>query len=87
MLYCYRTYLNQKSPIKNIYKKTNVNKNQLSPFNIDTPNRRKILKDGLPFKHGTFLGSGGFGTVYKASYKGKIYFQYFCLSHLILCTI
>ncbi|XP_017752609.1 PREDICTED: serine/threonine-protein kinase mos [Eufriesea mexicana] len=65
-----RTYLNKKSPIKNIHKKTIGNKNQLSPFNIDTPNRQKILKDGLPFKHGTFLGSGGFGTVYKASYKG-----------------
>ncbi|XP_017875100.1 serine/threonine-protein kinase mos [Ceratina calcarata] len=55
-----RTYL---SP----YKQTVGNRNQ---FNIDTPNRRKILEDGLPNKHGTFLGSGGFGTVYKASYKG-----------------
>lgn len=52
------------------YKLNAGNRKQLS-FNIDTPNRRKILEDGLPKKHGIFLGSGGFGAVYKASYKGN----------------
>ncbi|KOC61536.1 putative LIM domain-containing serine/threonine-protein kinase [Habropoda laboriosa] len=65
-----RTYLHPRTPFKDTCKKGIENKNQLSPFNIDTPNRKKILKDGLPTKHGIFLGSGGFGTVYKASYKG-----------------
>lgn len=65
-----RTYLSPISPIGEACKKGIENRNQLSPVNIDTPNRRKILRDGLPSKHGAFLGSGGFGTVYKASYKG-----------------
>ncbi|XP_066588874.1 serine/threonine-protein kinase mos-like isoform X2 [Prorops nasuta] len=40
-------------------------------FNIDTPNRLNILKNGLTQKQ-PVLGSGGFGTVYKASYKAKV---------------
>ncbi|XP_032665191.1 serine/threonine-protein kinase mos isoform X1 [Odontomachus brunneus] len=43
---------------------------KLSPFNIDTPNRMKILREGLPKKQYHVLGTGAFGTVYKASYKG-----------------
>ena len=65
-----RHFLSPKTPIKDSYKKTSDCKDRLSPFNIDTPNRRRILEDGLPNKHGAVLGSGGFGTVYKASYKG-----------------
>ncbi|XP_054012212.1 serine/threonine-protein kinase mos isoform X1 [Hylaeus anthracinus] len=63
-----RQFLSPTTPIRNTYKE---NKDRLSPFNIDTPNRRKILEDGLPKKYGTVLGSGGFGTVYKAFYKGN----------------
>ncbi|XP_043248805.1 serine/threonine-protein kinase mos [Colletes gigas] len=65
-----RQFLCPITPVKDTCKQNTKNKEQLSPFNIDTPNRRKILKDGLPKKHGTVLGSGGFGIVYKASYKG-----------------
>ncbi|EFN78666.1 serine/threonine-protein kinase mos isoform X2 [Harpegnathos saltator] len=46
------------------------NEKLLSPFNIDTPNRMKILKEGLPKKQYPVLGAGAFGTVYKAFYKG-----------------
>ncbi|XP_031828337.1 proto-oncogene serine/threonine-protein kinase mos isoform X2 [Nomia melanderi] len=43
----------------------------VSPNALKTAERRRrILEDGLPSKHGTVLGSGAFGTVYKASYKG-----------------
>lgn len=42
----------------------------LSPFNIDTPNRMEILRNGLPRKHRPVLGAGAFGTVYRALYKG-----------------
>ncbi|XP_068979990.1 serine/threonine-protein kinase mos [Bombus flavifrons] len=65
-----RTLLSPKTPIKETYRKSIEKRTQLSPFNIDTPNRQKILKNGLPTKTGTCLGSGGFGTVYKALYKG-----------------
>ncbi|KAK9294623.1 hypothetical protein QLX08_010814 [Tetragonisca angustula] len=64
-----RTFLTATTPTRESYRKVE-SKNQLSPFNIDTPNRQKILKNGLSTKIGTFLGSGGFGTVYKVSYKG-----------------
>ncbi|XP_050464320.1 serine/threonine-protein kinase mos isoform X2 [Cataglyphis hispanica] len=50
--------------------KTVKNENLLSPFNIDTPNRNRLLRDGLPRKHRSVLGTGAFGTVYKALYKG-----------------
>ncbi|CAK9829405.1 Serine/threonine-protein kinase mos [Anthophora retusa] len=66
-----RTYLHPRTPIRDTCKRNIENKNHLFSFNIDTPNRQKILEDGLPTKHGTLLGSGGFGTVYKASYKGN----------------
>lgn len=46
------------------------NEKLLSPFNVDTPNRVKILKEGLPQKQYSVLGAGAFGTVYKAFYKG-----------------
>ncbi|XP_076764631.1 proto-oncogene serine/threonine-protein kinase mos [Xylocopa sonorina] len=65
-----RTCFSPTSPATYNYKKCIGNKNQLSPFNIDTPNRREMLENGLPSKHGAFLGSGGFATVFKASYKG-----------------
>ncbi|XP_078042721.1 proto-oncogene serine/threonine-protein kinase mos [Augochlora pura] len=64
-----RQFLSPKTPSKTSQQIVE-NNNRLSPFNLDTPNRRKILKNGLPSKHGTILGSGAFGTVYKASYKG-----------------
>lgn len=54
----------------NTYAKTPENRKRLSPFNINTPNRKEILQNGLPNKHHIVLGTGGFGTVYKASYKG-----------------
>jgi len=44
----------------------------LSPFNIDTPNRVKLLRDGLSKKHCFVLGAGAFGTVYKVLYKGAL---------------
>ncbi|XP_072744198.1 proto-oncogene serine/threonine-protein kinase mos isoform X2 [Anoplolepis gracilipes] len=50
--------------------KTVKNENLLSPFNIDTPNRIRLLRNGLPKKHHPVLGTGAFGTVYKALYKG-----------------
>lgn len=78
-IYCCRIYLSPRTPIKNVYKNNIETKNQLSPFNIDTPNRQKILKDGFPIKCGTFLGSGGFGIVYKALYKGTTIFLIFFL--------
>ncbi|XP_076386028.1 proto-oncogene serine/threonine-protein kinase mos isoform X2 [Megachile rotundata] len=65
-----RQFLSPTTPVRNTYKQITENQKQISPFNLDTPNRRKILQDGLPDKHGTILGSGAFGTVYKASYKG-----------------
>ncbi|XP_034171063.1 proto-oncogene serine/threonine-protein kinase mos [Osmia lignaria lignaria] len=65
-----RQFLSPTTPARNTYKRNIENKDQLSPFNLDTPNRRKILQDGLPAKRGKVLGSGGFGTVYKAFYKG-----------------
>lgn len=77
MLYRHRTFLTATTPTRESYRKAVESKNQLSPFNIDTPNRQKILKNGLPTKIGTFLGSGGFGTVYKVLYKGKTYFSWF----------
>ncbi|KZC08274.1 Serine/threonine-protein kinase mos, partial [Dufourea novaeangliae] len=66
-----RQLLSPKTPARNTCKLNIENKDRLSPFNLDTPNRRKILKDGLPSKQCTVLGSGAFGTVYKASYKGN----------------
>nr|XP_012224595.1 PREDICTED: serine/threonine-protein kinase mos isoform X2 [Linepithema humile] len=54
----------------NIHKRKEYG-NLLSPFNIDTPNRVRILKDGLTRKHHPVLGAGAFGTVYKAIYKGN----------------
>ncbi|XP_076286976.1 proto-oncogene serine/threonine-protein kinase mos isoform X1 [Lasioglossum baleicum] len=64
-----RQFLSPKTPVKNCPRIVE-NSNRLSPFNLDTPNRRRILEDGFPRKHATVLGSGAFGTVYKASYKG-----------------
>ncbi|KAK2586572.1 hypothetical protein KPH14_011452 [Odynerus spinipes] len=67
-----RNSLSPKHLIANItYAKSPENRKRLSPFNINTPNRKEILQNGLPNKHRTILGSGGFGTVYKASYKGR----------------
>ncbi|XP_071572643.1 mos protein isoform X1 [Temnothorax nylanderi] len=54
----------------NIRQKKAADEKLLSPFNIDTPNRVKLLKDGLPRKHHSVLGAGAFGTVYKVFYKG-----------------
>lgn len=48
------------------------NEKLLSPFSIDTPNRIKFLKYGLPRKHRSVLGAGAFGTVYKVFYKGVL---------------
>ncbi|XP_043287294.1 serine/threonine-protein kinase mos [Venturia canescens] len=45
-------------------------RHRFSPFKVDTPNRAKILNDGLPDKEHSVLGSGYFGTVYRASYRG-----------------
>lgn len=42
----------------------------LSPFKVDTPNRKLLVKKGLEDQHPIVLGSGSFGKVYKASYKG-----------------
>ncbi|XP_029169516.1 serine/threonine-protein kinase mos isoform X2 [Nylanderia fulva] len=47
------------------------NEEPSSPFNLDTPNRIRLLRDGLPKKHRPVLGTGAFGTVYKAFYKGS----------------
>ncbi|XP_076248631.1 proto-oncogene serine/threonine-protein kinase mos [Calliopsis andreniformis] len=69
-MYYFRQLLSPKTPGKDFQKEIIECKNRLSPFNIDTPNRRKILKNGLN-KQGMILGSGGFGTVYKAFYKGN----------------
>ncbi|XP_012285905.1 serine/threonine-protein kinase mos isoform X2 [Orussus abietinus] len=41
-------------------------------INLDTPQRRKILKEGLPKeRERAIIGSGGFGLVVRASYKGS----------------
>lgn len=58
--------------MKDSHRKPIEYRNRLSPFNIDTPNRKQILENGLLNKHGKILGSGRFGTVYKAFYKGEI---------------
>ncbi|XP_043672401.1 serine/threonine-protein kinase mos [Vespula pensylvanica] len=68
----YRNSLTPRSfKTNNNYVKSPENKNRLSPFNVNTPNRKEILLNGLPNKQRTVLGSGGFGTVYKALYKGN----------------
>lgn len=64
------------------YLKSPENKNRLSPFNVNTPDRKEILLNGLPNKQRIVLGTGGFGTVYKALYKGNIFF--IALSPIIL---
>ncbi|XP_076649195.1 proto-oncogene serine/threonine-protein kinase mos [Halictus rubicundus] len=64
-----RQFPSPKTPVKTCQRIVE-NSNRLSPFNLDTPNRRRILEDGLPRTHATVLGCGAFGTVYKASYKG-----------------
>ncbi|KAK0157078.1 hypothetical protein PV327_011412 [Microctonus hyperodae] len=46
-------------------------KHRVLPFNIDTPNRVKIINNGLESEEKSILGYGGFGAVYKASYKGN----------------
>lgn len=66
-----RVFSSPKTP-NNIYKRKVERENLLSPFNIDTPNRVRILKNGLPKKHRPVLGAGAFGTVYKAIYKGTL---------------
>ncbi|XP_014486179.1 PREDICTED: serine/threonine-protein kinase mos isoform X2 [Dinoponera quadriceps] len=55
---------------RNVRVQRQENEKLLSPFNIDTPNRMKILREGLPKKQCPVLGTGAFGTVYKAFYKG-----------------
>lgn len=41
-------------------------------LSIDTPNRVKIVKDGPPkVEENSIIGCGAYGTVYRASYKGK----------------
>ncbi|XP_043468534.1 serine/threonine-protein kinase mos isoform X1 [Leptopilina heterotoma] len=42
----------------------------LTPFKVDTPNRKLLVNKGLQNQHPTVLGSGSFGKVYRASYKG-----------------
>ncbi|XP_011636141.1 serine/threonine-protein kinase mos [Pogonomyrmex barbatus] len=54
----------------NVHEGKAKNEKLLSPFNIDTPNRVKLLENGLPKKYHSILGAGAFGTVYKALYKG-----------------
>ncbi|XP_035730747.1 serine/threonine-protein kinase mos-like [Vespa mandarinia] len=67
-----RNSLTPRSFIKNNnYIKSPENKNRLSPFNVNTPDRKEILLNGLPNKQRIVLGTGGFGTVYKALYKGN----------------
>ncbi|XP_011163577.1 serine/threonine-protein kinase mos [Solenopsis invicta] len=64
-----RTPSSPKTP-RSIQEKRAENERLLSPFSIDTPNRVKLLEDGLPKKHRPVLGTGAFGTVYKVLYKG-----------------
>lgn len=64
-----RVRLSPKTP-DNIYQKRSKDEKLLSPFNIDTPNRVRLLRDGLPRKHHSVLGVGAFGIVYKVLYKG-----------------
>lgn len=58
------------SPRTPNFLKVAKNEEPSSPFNLDTPNRIRLLRDGLPKKHRSVLGTGAFGTVYKALYKG-----------------
>ncbi|XP_014203863.1 serine/threonine-protein kinase mos-like [Copidosoma floridanum] len=61
-----------KTPVRNTLTVDSVFQNHPSPrFNIDTPNRKKIINEGLLGGQQTVLGHGAFGTVYKASYKGE----------------
>ncbi|XP_015523014.2 mos protein isoform X1 [Neodiprion pinetum] len=65
-----------KSPLRNnlstdcVEAKINTKPCTLSLVNVDTPNRKKILNTGLTHCTRKILGSGGFGTVIQASYKG-----------------
>ncbi|KAL0112969.1 hypothetical protein PUN28_012309 [Cardiocondyla obscurior] len=66
------TLLNISPRTPNNFRGENVGDERLlSPFSVDTPNRIKLLKDGLPQKRRSLLGVGAFGTVYKVSYKGN----------------
>ncbi|KYQ47249.1 hypothetical protein ALC60_13734 [Trachymyrmex zeteki] len=65
-----RVRLSPKTP-DNIHEKKMEDKKLLSPFNIDTPNRVELLKNGLLRKYRSVLGAGAFGTVYKVLYKGN----------------
>ncbi|XP_015585847.1 serine/threonine-protein kinase mos isoform X2 [Cephus cinctus] len=72
-----RQSLTPKTPVRKDLRVENhgisrtVDRNHLSPFNIDTPNRVKILNNGLQNVQRSLLGTGSFGRVYKASYKGN----------------
>ncbi|XP_051163320.1 serine/threonine-protein kinase mos [Leptopilina boulardi] len=60
------------SPVRrNLLNEPEWNKEKfLSPFKVDTPNRKILINEGLQNQHPIILGTGGFGKVYKASYKG-----------------
>ncbi|XP_034938872.1 serine/threonine-protein kinase mos-like [Chelonus insularis] len=64
-----RHSLSPRAPDKHL-RVQNVGTNRALPFSIDTPNRKRIINNGLQDEEKSVLGTGSFGTVYKASYKG-----------------
>ena len=66
-----------KSPNRNVLTVESCFKSprKLHEFNIDTPQRKKMMEEGLTDTHQTVLGNGAFGIVYKAYYKGLCGYQ------------
>lgn len=64
--------MHPKTPVKNLLTVQDTFQKEISTvFNIDTPQRRKIVNEGFFNQSCKIIGNGAFGTVYKANYKGK----------------